>query len=632
MRTLRADLAIGVILSLLLAGCGSGRIDNVIPYTASAVSAPTTGTLLIHPQFEAVAAKSAQASIEERTVTYEVWVLDDEETDVEAGPATFQKGSPILRVDGIPVNTERNTVVVEAQDASGEIVGVSVQKADIVAGEQNLDAELHRSLSGKVTFDRIPPGDNGLMYGASEVVPIVNARVHLVDDSGTVVRSTVSGADGTYRFDTKGLSGDVRVRVTAETLEPPIKVVDNTNGNSLYAVDSSAVDAATSVLDLKAPVTYVAGTGYTLRSGAPFACLEATRRAAAAIRTARPAVVFPLLTVNWSVNNAPVDGNRSLGEIGTSYYSGGNLFILGKENQDTDEFDWHIMVHEWGHYYEDKISRSDSVGGSHSFGDQLDARVSMGEGWGNAISAILLYPDSVYRDTSGVNQAQTGNRFDMEDNTDATAGWASERSVQAIIYDVFDPATTAEAAFDNVSLTVGQIHDVMAGPEKSTPALTTIFSFINGCQSLIPGFSTKVIPLLTKHSLLAVLDDFGTGETNNGGDAANLPLYRTATVDGPAVTVSVTRADNHKNRANSNRYIRVSPTSVGELGVYVTSTGAMRVDMYKNGVGPVGIDYSSAGAEEPYNFGAVSPTDSVILVVSGRTLTSTHNVSVRVTQ
>lgn len=627
-------------LAALLTGCGGGgsQADPVSATQAPAVAAsstqiPTsTGTLLVEPSF-LPPASAKDPSIEQQTASFEVWVLDDEETDVEAGPVTFAKTGGTVRVEGIPVDNFPNTVVVEAHDSRGETVGVSVQKLDIRQGEQTMGAQMHRSLSGTVRFDRVPVTDKALDYASITEAPIVNARVSLLDDTtGAVLLQTVSGADGTYRFDTQGRTGRVRVRVSAETVEPPMKVVDNTNRGALYAVDSGAVDVGTAFLDLKAPVRFVAGSGYTVRSGAPFACLEACRRATAAFRAARPAVVFPALTINWSVNNAPASGSLADGQIDTSHYNSGNLYILGKENQDTDEFDWHIMVHEWGHYYEDKLSRSDSIGGSHGLGDELDARVSLGEGWGNALSAIILYPDSMYRDTKGPNQATLAISYDLEDNTDANPGWASERSVQAIIYDVFDAQTDAEKSFDLVSLDLGVIHDVMTGPEKTTSALTTIFTFINGCQGKASGFTAKVKPLLARHSLQPVADDFGTGETNNGGDDANLPLYRSATVNGNAVTVSVTRDDKSQNRANSNRCIRIAGMSDGALGLTVRSSDKVRVDMFQNGKDTGGINYTAAGADDSYNLGDVKAGDAVILVVSGRTLSKTYDVSVKVTQ
>ncbi len=89
------------------------------------------------------------------------------------------------------------------------------------------------------------------------------------------------------------------------------------------------------------------------------------------------------------INNVPTAGDESSGQIITSNYDGErNLWILGDENGDTDEFDDHIIIHEWAHYFEDQFSRADNIGGSHSLGDALDIRVAFGEGWGNAFSGI----------------------------------------------------------------------------------------------------------------------------------------------------------------------------------------------------------------------------------------------------
>lgn len=631
MRTKASRLFGSLLLCLSLAGCSGGHAGSTLPLTG----VPTTnlGSLLITPSFDAAAKTAGAQSIESQTASYEVWVLDDAETDVEAGPLTFQKSASVLRVSGIAVDSDRNTVVVEAHNTAGDTVGVSVQKVDIVAGEQPLGAPIHRSLSGRVRFEQVPVSDDGLSYAAAALQPIVAARVSLLDDaSGETLAETVSRADGAWCFDTQGLAGNVRVRVWSETREPAMQVVDNTSGGAVYAVDSTPVAAGTAHLDLDARVVWSQPTGYTVRSGAPFAVLEACRRAAASFRTARPALVLPPLTVNWSVNNAPASGDVSQGEIGTSHYSDGQLYILGKENQDTDEFDWHVMVHEWGHYYEDRLSRSDSVGGSHGLNDLLDARVALGEGWGNALSAMILYPDSVYRDTSGPNQAATGLSFDIEDNTDPVAGWSSEQSVQAILYDVFDPPTAAEQAFDQVATGLGPIHDVMVGPERSTAALTTIFSFIDGCQRTVGGFAAQVTPLLARHKLAPVRDAFGTGETNNGGDPANLPLFRRVEVDGPPVTVTLTRSDANTNRASANRYLPVRPVQDGPLQVTLSSEGSLRLDLYKNGSDVGGVTYDGGSDSLSFDLGPVRGTDVLVLVVSGLTPARTYDASVSVTQ
>ena len=95
-----------------------------------------------------------------------------------------------------------------------------------------------------------------------------------------------------------------------------------------------------------------------------------------------------------------------------------------------------MIVHEAAHYFEDKLSRSDSVGGSHGPGDYLDMTVAFGEGFGNAWSAIISDNPS-YRDSSGDGQGD-GFEINIESDVDSAVGWFSETSVQRIIYDLYD--------------------------------------------------------------------------------------------------------------------------------------------------------------------------------------------------
>src|SRR5690606_9356664 len=104
------------------------------------------------------------------------------------------------------------------------------------------------------------------------------------------------------------------------------------------------------------------------------------------------------------------------------------IYLLGAEGKDTDEYDRHVIAHEWGHYFEHNFSRSDSIGGPHTRHDQLDMRVAFGEGFGNALSAMIT-GSSVYRDVVGPNQAHSF-QFDVEgplpfDGND-NPGWYSE--------------------------------------------------------------------------------------------------------------------------------------------------------------------------------------------------------------
>jgi len=113
-----------------------------------------------------------------------------------------------------------------------------------------------------------------------------------------------------------------------------------------------------------------------------------------AILAVHPTAVFEPLDAFWSVNNTLTSPtNIDAGELSASFYRGGSvgqLFLLGNASVDTEEFDDHVVMHEWGHYFEDKFSRSDSIGGAHTIGQSLDARLAFGEGWATALAAIVL--------------------------------------------------------------------------------------------------------------------------------------------------------------------------------------------------------------------------------------------------
>src|SRR5690606_27348042 len=143
-----------------------------------------------------------------------------------------------------------------------------------------------------------------------------------------------------------------------------VEVRDNTSNTTLplasrplYVLDTAPFDSGTvnSTRDVTAPTGW-GGTSYTgPRSAAPFAILDAAYAAIQLVLSADPQAVFEPLDMFWSVNNRPADGSVDQGEIGTSHYRPGQnqLFLLGNAANDPDEFDDHVVAHEWGHYYED---------------------------------------------------------------------------------------------------------------------------------------------------------------------------------------------------------------------------------------------------------------------------------------
>src|SRR5262249_39710585 len=156
--------------------------------------------------------------------------------------------------------------------------------------------------------------------------------------------------------------------------------------------------------------------------------------------TAQAATAFPDLSLFWATTNTPSATAfcSTNGNIGTTEYATGGpdcgnnatqiatgIYILGDfvNGKDTDEFDEHVLAHEFGHYFEDNFGRSDSTGGSHGSTDRLDLRVAFSEGWGDGFSGMAT-SDPVYRDS--FNGAAQDFGFNLESTTVATPGYYSE--------------------------------------------------------------------------------------------------------------------------------------------------------------------------------------------------------------
>jgi hypothetical protein len=161
---------------------------------------------------------------------------------------------------------------------------------------------------------------------------------------------------------------------------------------------------------------------------APFAILDSLHSAVQTLTSVDPEVDLGYTEMRWSTNNRAVPGSTAMGEIGTSSYYPDErvIYILGHANNDTDEYDASVIVHELAHYLENTIARADNIGGNHSIdGDLLDPRVSFSEGWCNAFASIVL-GDEYYRDSGGSRQ-DVGYAFFSLEETPTTCRWAFPR-------------------------------------------------------------------------------------------------------------------------------------------------------------------------------------------------------------
>ena len=438
------------------------------------------------------------------------------------------------------------------------------------------------TVSGTATFDFVPAGSQGLNYTGTQARPIRGATVEIVSGA-TVLATTKTDANGAYSVSVAS-NTSAFVRVKAELVQSggpsfDFRVLDNTNGDALYALDGPTFNTGTaaSTQNVHAASGW-GGSSYTsARSAAPFAILDTVYTAAQTVLAADATASFPALRVHWSTANRPTLGisgfpDPDTGEIGTSFFVPGvGIYLLGDDDVDTEEYDRHVIAHEWGHYFEDGFSRADNFGGPHTGGDRLDLRVAFSEGFATGLSGIVL-TDPFYRDTRGPQQGQAGS-INIEGGAQLNPGWYSEQSILETVYDLVDAASDGS---DALSLSFGAVYVAMRSGHVTAVTPASIFTFVTALKAVDPGSGPLIDALVGSQSIAAIVDEYGTNETNNANSAFPqdvLPIYTPITVNGPAVNVCSTdefggntTITGSTNKLASRRYLRFN------VGASVTHT------------------------------------------------------------
>jgi hypothetical protein len=445
---------------------------------------------------------------------------------IDDQPSTSPSGSYISTTTATKTGTSGTYYLhIQGQDRAGNIS--SVQHYSGVLSNDVF------KITGTVLFDRVPSvrvgtenssgiANGKLDYAAIQQLPGRRLLIQALRSSDNSVLSSVTTNDaGMYElFVPNGET--VKVRLQARMLASnylkdgvsgspescngaswDVRVVDNTQNRSQYVMTSlSSYSGAATGIDFTLRTTFNASSGvYTARDSAPFALLDTILREIELVCQSDAGVALPLVYVNWSPANVPEDpgtddadndgtlDGKEQGKIATSHYTvesvssvnRPNLYILGKEDLDTDEFDDHVVAHEFGHYLEDQLYRSDSIGGSHSIDHSLDPRVAFGEGYGNAISG-MTFNNPVYVDTSDNDQA-TGYSMNVSvAPSTLSRGIYSERSAQYFLWSLF---TSRGAKYD-------RIHTVLAADHTATPAMTTLLSFASYYRSRFGALAENV--------------------------------------------------------------------------------------------------------------------------------------------
>jgi hypothetical protein len=353
--------------------------------------------------------------------------------DYLAGDATFLLGDqivsgrqllpyPAYSIDIPPIEPGSVNLRVRSNGLESDPVTLHVSSPD---------NSLTQSISGQAFYQKADVTDSGLDLDHPVMLPIRNARVEVFSRSVQSIVA-VSETDQRGHFDVEvPFDPSLTVRVMSRLRTSSLRVADNTNLNTIYAVSSDVDGRQRNFGVLLADTSRISGA---------FNILEMVQRANETIRTVDPTIDPPPVTIFWSTKNTRRSGNIAQGFIGTSFFNVANntAYILGDRNEDSDEFDDSVIIHEYGHLLAAKFSRDDSPGGETHLGDMLDPRVAWSEGWANFFSSVVRN-DPVWRDDSGPNGVKV-YRFDLRDRIPAgdRPGYWSETSVGTLLWELYE--------------------------------------------------------------------------------------------------------------------------------------------------------------------------------------------------
>lgn len=261
---------------------------------------------------------------------------------------------------------------------------------------------------------------NGLSSTFGEA-GIPYAEFHIYDNNGQRIQQGETKADGTVEFYIPKVAGIYNIRVfsRADNNYLKVSVLEDIYSNQPYSVvkvfSISEANASSPSFGTEAS-PYDSGTFYaqgneSLSSkieGGAFNIMHKIYLANVYIRdtigknnpsdfTNKDAWwVADKVTAYWKAGFNPYSYFDSKTTTLLSFYSPGEskLYILGGTNgnvktADTDHFDNSVILHEYGHFLEDRYGFSSSPGGSHNGDFVIDARLAWSEGWANYFQAAV---------------------------------------------------------------------------------------------------------------------------------------------------------------------------------------------------------------------------------------------------
>lgn len=449
---------------------------------------------------------------------------------------------------------------------------------------------------------------------SAEVRDIRGAEVRVLDAAGNVAQCAQTQSDGTFSFSLPNTNANYTVYVNSRSFAfggntyLNASVLNRPEENRFYSITSTVNPSSNggSAVTMSTMTADAYSSGALL--GAPFNILDMLYEASKYLRDQTGDLTLctsqfsgcrnvtltnpvPKVSAYWEKGFNPNDyfGSSS----GLSFYLPGysRLFILGGvsgdlDSSDTDHFDNSVIIHEYGHFLEDSLSRSDSPGGSHNGNKVIDPRLAWSEGWGNFFQAAVL-SNPAYVDTSGNidGEADVFFQVDLESESsldivrNSGEGNFREFSVTRLLWDIVDSVSetsVARSATDNVS---GRFREIWALFTRAS----------HGYNDL--SYAFRNIGLL--HYSQVNYTDTGSvswagprGVNWHDGNTSRYAQYVT-TGSCSAYTISPNASTTSNNPTNNNYFLHhrffhfkapTSGTYTFTLG-YTTTTGSVEADL-----------------------------------------------------
>jgi hypothetical protein len=302
---------------------------------------------------------------------------------------------------------------------------------NLVAAARADDFHVHGTVQYEKILCRNPKtGVGGLQLDQPVLRPVGGARVELVDRDNRVLVAGRTDDKGAYDLTWSGAvppTAKVRVNAAADN----IVVVDHFDPSSVYSVESDFWKLAE-----RETTKDIVARDATRASG-PFNILAVLRMGNDLVRSAEPGVSFSQIKVRWTTRHREKSTYFLKAPDSTI---GDQAFILGDRDDDSDEFDDFILLHEYGHFLAATYQAERSPGGFHGT-PRVDPRVAWSEGWATYFACAVLH-DTRYVDTGASNWNGSNVRieYDVElgdrNQRRADNGYWNERTVSNVLWNV----------------------------------------------------------------------------------------------------------------------------------------------------------------------------------------------------